>query len=291
MNQIEEWVNLSKDNTELNFRRVVHIVLHAISSHHELQPEMIMKGGILLAIIYRTGRYTKDIDFSTPKHYKEFQNGEDEFIRNLENAIKISAEILPFGLACRIQKRELKPGSEGNYQTLHLNIGYALKSQKNEMAKLNAGSSAKVVSIDYSFNEKVGDIGLVDAGGEDLRTYGQLTVIAEKFRALLQQTSGNGGRRKGSPRGQDIFDLHTILTEYPVNPEEYTYLLSLLISKSKDRDLIVNKNSMSNPEIKERSKQRYLQLEDEIDGVLPDFNLAFDALKKFYETLPWADNS
>lgn len=105
MNDIAEWVSSAKNQTEKNFRSVVHIILSAISSHHDLQPEMMMKGGILMAIAYHTGRYTKDVDFSTPKHYREFQNGQDAFIANLSNAIKTA------GLTRRFTKVASRPSA------------------------------------------------------------------------------------------------------------------------------------------------------------------------------------
>ena len=288
MNKIVQWVELARSDSQRNFRRMVHIILNAISSHHGLQAEMMMKGGILLAIAYHTGRYTKDIDFSTTKHYSEFSKGQEAFITNLDDAIKVSAEETQYGISCAIQRQELRPGSEGNYQTLHLNIGYALKSNVNAMKYLAAGKSSNVIKIDYSFNEMIGDIGLLEAGDKQLQTYGHLTLIAEKFRALLQQTEKMGGRSRGSPRGQDIFDLHLLLTNHPIDDVQQEHLLGLLISKAKSRQLIINQKSISEPYIKERCRERYLQLINEIDGELPSFDIAFNTLDKFYKNLPWA---
>lgn len=287
MNEIEEWVALAKSDPQKNFRRVVHIILLAISSHHDLRPQMLMKGGILLAIAYHTGRYTKDIDFSTCKHYSEFQKGQEVFIESLADAINVSAEETQYGISCAIQKQEVRPCPEGNYQTLHLSIGYALKSVPNMMRRLAAKQAANVVQIDYSFNEEVGDIGILEAGEDQLQTYGHITLVAEKFRALLQQTTGDGGRPRGSARGQDVFDLRLILTKYPIAEDQKKHLLDLLISKANSRDLTINQKSISNPEIKDRCRERYSQLVNEIDGELPDFDAAFNVLQKFYEGLPW----
>lgn len=288
MNILDEWVASAKNAKQKTFRSVVHIILNGISSHHDLRAEMIMKGGILMAIAYHTGRYTKDIDFSTPKHYLEFQAGQKIFIDNLENAIKLSAAELPYGIACAIQSSVVRPGSEGNYQTLHLTIGYALRSNPRAVSKLDAGQSSDVVKIDYSFNELVGDIALIDAGGEEqLQAYGQLTLVAEKLRALIQQKTGDGQRQNGSPRGQDIFDLHSLLTQCPPSWEAQTHLVDLLIAKAKSRDLSINQASMMDLEIYKKSQGRYLQLATEIEGELPEYELAFGIVRKFYEELPW----
>jgi hypothetical protein len=288
MNPLDKWVASAQNAKQKTFRSVVHIILNGISSHHDLRTEMIMKGGILMAIAYHTGRYTKDIDFSTPKHYSEFQAGQKIFIGNLENAIKLSAAELPYGIACAIQSSEVRPGVDGNYQTLHLAIGYALRSNSKTMRKLEAGQSSEVVRIDYSFNELVGDIALIDAGGEEqLQTYGQLTLVAEKLRALIQQKTGIGQRQNGSPRGQDIFDLHSLLTQSPPSWEAQVHLVELLIAKAQSRDLYIDQASMMDLEIYKKSEGRYLQLAAEIEGDLPEYEVAFGTVRKFYEELPW----
>lgn len=288
MNNFEKWIASSTKKSEKDFRSVVHIILNAISSQHELRSEMIMKGGILVAIAYHTGRYTRDIDFSTCKHYSEFQDGHAQFIYNLGQSIQISSAELSYGFACKIQSSELKPGAEGNFQTLHLKVGYAEKSNTNSMKRLASGQSSRVVQIDYSFNELVGDVGLMDLGGDEhLQTYGLFTLIAEKYRALIQQGSGPGQRVRGSARGQDIFDLQAILTQTKPSVEAQDYLVQLLIEKALSREVVVSRLSMRNEEIYTKSKVRYDALRDEIDGELPNFDESFFFVREFYENLPW----
>ena len=64
-----------------SFRKAVHIVLAAIAGTPDLQANMIMKGGILLSLAYEGSRFTKDIDFSTPRTLKEFDIQEFIFFR------------------------------------------------------------------------------------------------------------------------------------------------------------------------------------------------------------------
>lgn len=292
MNDFENWIASSKSKSEKDFRSVVHIILNAISSHHDLRAEMVMKGGILVAIAYHTGRYTRDIDFSTNKHYLEFQKSQQSFIDNIGKAIDISAATLPYGFACKVQSSEVRPGTQGNFQTLHLSVGYAQKNNARSMKKLADGQASQVVKIDYSFNELVGDLGIMDLGGdENLQTYGLLTLISEKYRALIQQGSGAGKRVRGSSRGQDIFDLHSILRQSPPSAESQEHLVQLLIDKALSRDVTASRSSMSDEEVYSKSKSRYEALRDEIDGELPDFDEAFSFVKKFYESLPWPSSS
>jgi len=59
---IEEWVS-SAPADRMVFRQAVHIVLSAIAGSEYLKPKMIMKGGMLLGIRYKSSRFTEDIDF------------------------------------------------------------------------------------------------------------------------------------------------------------------------------------------------------------------------------------
>lgn len=57
---IDHWVASADNENERTFREAVHTILYAIASSTNLQPQMIMKGGILMAIRYETGRFTTD---------------------------------------------------------------------------------------------------------------------------------------------------------------------------------------------------------------------------------------
>ena len=54
------------------FRQAIHLILAAIESDAELRRGMVMKGGILMALRYRSPRFTRDIDFSTRSTRGEF---------------------------------------------------------------------------------------------------------------------------------------------------------------------------------------------------------------------------
>ena len=52
---IKEWINLAPDITIRRFRQAVHTILAAIAGSPALQTNMIMKGGVLLALGYGFG--------------------------------------------------------------------------------------------------------------------------------------------------------------------------------------------------------------------------------------------
>lgn len=282
--EIVAWVAEAGSADERSFREAVHTILFAIASSASLQPQMIMKGGILMAIRYETGRFTRDIDFSTPLHYQTFEAGEGAFLEMLDKAIQEAAAKMPYQLDCRQQSFRLQPKREGgNFQTLHISIGYAYFGT-NEHKRLIKKQAIKTVQVDYSFNEEVHDMDLlcIDDGNVAVQVYGELTQIAEKLRAILQQPERNRAR------GQDVYDLHHVLSNYPIEGSaRKALLLEVLKGKARSRDIEASPDSMADPRIKERSVAAYEELRATVEGELPDFEEAFMFVRKFYEELPW----
>ncbi len=103
--KIQDWINQSSERVP--FRQAVHTILVAISRSEALKTNMIMKGGILLALGYESTRYTKDIDFSTAKTLQEFDL--ETFIQELKSALVEAVESLDYGLDCRVQSYKQKP--------------------------------------------------------------------------------------------------------------------------------------------------------------------------------------
>ena len=60
-----------------------------------------------------------------------------------------------------------------------------------------------------------------------------------------------------------------------------------LIEKSESREIIPLIDSLDDHAIRERSQKDYYTLADEIEGDLPDFDETYDAVNKFYKSLPW----
>lgn len=282
MTALEEWVANATDERQRAFRSVVHIVLAAIGASHELKPAMVMKGGVLLAIRYATGRHTTDVDFSTSVHYREFAAGQQKFISQLDTAIRQAAETLNYGIACAIQGVEVQPRAEGNFQTLRIRIGYANKTSSGAMKRLADGRSPQVVQIDYSFNEIIGDVDFLGVDGDlEIQTYSETTLLAEKLRAILQQEERQRSRR------QDIYDLHYVLTHWGTDHARAERVLRLLLEKAASRELAIDRNSMTLPAIYERSQREYADLAPTIEGELPPFDIAFTTVREYYESLPW----
>ncbi|ABA56539.1 conserved hypothetical protein (plasmid) [Nitrosococcus oceani ATCC 19707] len=277
---IKEWINQNSEHR--SFRQAVHTILTAIAGTPSLQTAMIMKGGVLLALSYRSPRYTSDIDFSTATKRPDFNL--DDFRGKLEASLIDAVEDSGYGLDCRIQRCKMSPPhDEATMPTLQINIGYAYKGQHN-YKRLLEGRATTVISLDYSLNEPVEEIDIFELeDGNVIHTYSLVEMVAEKFRALLQQEVRKRARR------QDIYDLHYVLSDHPLRNDSDTQarILKRLIDKSRIRDLSVHLDSMSNPEIRNRTALEYSKMAPEIEGDLPPFDEVYAIVESFYRALPW----
>ncbi len=284
MNKIDvaKWIEKESEPRRRAFREAVHVILSAIANSTNLKTEMILKGGLLLAIKYDSTRFTIDIDFSTSQKISQFNK--EHFLSELNKKLALSVEKLDYGLNCKIQSHRLKPPSpDATFPTLKLKIGYAYKHDQRSHRRLLAGNSSQVVELDYSFNEITDDIDIITLNeGGNISAYGLTDLIAEKYRALLQQKSRNRYRR------QDIYDLFFLLKNDTVKSTiNKNQLLDTFIKKSVSRGLVVSKDSLSSEEIKRRSKKEYNLLQSEIEEDLPEFEKTYSFVKEFYEILPW----
>lgn len=278
------WVAQAPNDQERQFREAVHCVLEAIGNTANLRTQMIMKGGVLMAIRYDTGRNTRDIDFSTTEHYRDFKSSRVEFVNSLNGALQSAAvEILGYDMELIVQSEKLKPREDGNFQTLHLKIGFAKRGSKQHK-RLKNKSATDLVEVDYSFNEYIHDMDFIQLSEDvQLRVYGQLTQIAEKYRALLQLSE------RGRERGQDVYDLHHLLTKFRPDDERHEMLLGFIKEKCASRALFIDRDSLKNSDLIARAESGYAQIAHQIEGELPSFEKAFVVVASFYEALPWSD--
>ncbi len=279
---IKEWVEADLDQAA--FRQAVHTILTAISGTQFLQTSMIMKGGVLLALGYNSSRYTQDIDFSTAVRLPEFN--QNKFKNRLGEGLIFAAESLGYGLDCRIQGIVQKPAREdASFPTIQTKVGYAYKSKPAEHRRLLAGQATKVIKLDYSLNEPVGHVELYELeDGNQIRTYGIVELIAEKFRALLQQ------QVRDRMRGQDVYDLYHLFTMHPdlvAKDETKHKILKRLIEKSAIRNLSVSGESLANADIRRRTEEDYQNRYSEVEKGLPPFDTLYESVEEYYRSLPW----
>ncbi len=244
---------------------------------------MILKGGILLGLAYASTRFTRDIDFSTDQTLQQIEP--NELIDELDTALVEAVEALGYGIDCRVQGWKQKPpGEDKEFASLKISVGYADQNNLGAHRRLQNGKSPHAVKIDFSLNEPRGEpVAMELDHNQTIQTYSFHDLVAEKFRALLQQQQRKRFRR------QDTYDLYGLLSEEKVSTDiliKAQILLSLK-EKANARNLEVEKESMRNPEIARRSKAQYNLLEQEIQGELPKFDEAYGYIMNYYESLPW----
>jgi len=274
---IEKWIRNSPPEQK-EFGQAVHIILLAITLDPLLKELMIIKGGILLAIEYESGRFTKDIDFSSNRKLCDIALEDIE--QAFERALRKSVVILNSGVDCILHKIEIKPAKIENptFPSYTIKIGYALLGTAKHK-RLRQKQSTSVIKIDFSLNEVIVNKGRFNIGGENFpRSYDVHDLIAEKIRSLIQQVIRNRNRR------QDVYDINILLG---VSGVDKSKVLESIKLKSESRNITATIKSLDDPEVRQRAEAEYSTLADEIDDVLPDFDRLYDRLIVFYKSLPW----
>lgn len=279
---IVSWVLAAPDRGSRELRQAVHTVLVAISLAPRLPKIYVMKGGILLALQYAGDRFTRDIDFSTSSTQAELSV--ESVKEELDQALVTAVEQLDYGLDCRIQSYELRPpGTEASWPTLTITIGYAPKLEPRRHRHLLRGQATDVLSLDLSYNEVVTALEFIDIpGGSQIRASSLTDLVAEKYRAMIQQPIRHRARR------QDAYDLYRLLSQADLQPAETRRrVLAALRAKSSSRGIAVDRDSLRNPDVIARSQTEYPLLKAEISSELPAFEQAYGAVRAYYESLPW----
>lgn len=282
---IVRWVEAASDPPSRELRQAVHTVLVAISMAPRLPNTYVMKGGILLALQYAGDRFTRDIDFSTTAATKELtvESVKEELDQSLTNAV----EALNYGLDCRIQSCELKPpGPDASWPTLTMTVGYAPKLDAKRHRHVLRGQASDILSLDLSYNEVITAIDFLDIpGGAQIKISSLADLVAEKYRAIIQQPI------RGRTRRQDAYDLYRLLDQPALQTTSMRKtILAALREKSAARALLVERGSLRDPGVIVRSKAEYHLLKEEITSDLPEFEYAFAAVRDYYESLPWGLN-
>ena len=175
------------------------------------------------------------------------------------------------------QPHKWHPDQNFSFPALEVRIGYAIRGTPQEYL-LERKEASNVVQLDINFKEKTSRVQTLElADNQTLLAYSLNDLIAEKYRAILEQVKRNRTRR------QDVYDLDILIQKPELKPVE---ILNSLIQKCEYREITPNSDSITDPEIKKRSGAEWYTLELEIEE-LPDFDACFDRVVDFYHRLPW----
>ena len=278
---VDAWVAQAPPGQQ-GFREAVHTILDGIGHSQNLSAKMVMKGGLLLAIRYDSSRYTRDLDFSTKDRYTA--ESTDVLLAELREGLVAAENRLPYDTLCRLQSHKIQPKGEGKtHHSLALKIGFANRSNAGQMARLEAGTATQVVEIDYSFNEAVFDVEVLELdGGATINSYTLNSLLAEKMRSLLQQPI----RRRN--RQQDVYDIWLLLESGSgLVPEELDQIHEILVASCGSKGIVPDIHSMASEEVIAMARNGYQQLAGDVDGELPSFDSAMGRVLGLYRSLSW----
>lgn len=280
--RLKEWVEDAPDGRQRELRQAVHTVLLAVTQFRQAGLQAVMKGGILLAVEYDGDRYTKDVDFSTGARVNEIPPERFEAVLNA--ALAEAAERLDYGLDCRVQSRALiPPGEDKSWPTLQIKVGYAPLTDSGRHGRLGRGQATTVVAVEISYNEVITGSEWIELGdGVTVEVSTLVDLVAEKFRAMLQQPVRNRVRR------QDAYDLYCLLESHGAELEAQAGAVrSALIAKAEGRGVRVHRDALRDAEVERRSREEYPQLANEIRRELPAFDEVYGQVRGYYESWPW----
>ena len=279
---VAEWVASAKaDPVAYQQRQTVEITLNTIAMT-SLNAKMFLKGGILMGLAYDSPRQTTDIDLTTAL---AVEDGIGDKIRKLlDSAFPRAAAALGYAdLIVNIHSVKPQPKAifkDAKFPALKLKIAYAKRGTAQENA-LREGKAPGVIDVDISFNEPLRQIQVLElTGGQELRAYSLVDLIAEKYRAMLQQVPRNRNRR------QDVYDLDLLIAQNEIDNVRCVQIFDAFVEKCQARDLNPTRASLDDPEIKKRSGTDWQTMEMELSEV-PDFEVCFACVSEFYRNLPW----
>ena len=285
---IAGWVERAKDNpATYRQRQAIEIILNAIAMTKPFSEKLYLKGGILMGLAYKSPRLTMDVDLTAS--IKPSADIDKTFCESLNKTFPRAATLIGYSnlvvLVSSVKKLPSKDDFEKKqFPALKLKIGYAQRNTKQEQA-LEIGNPANTIEVDISFNEpEPKAIQLLElTGGDNLLAYSIADLIAEKYRAMLQQVVRNRYRR------QDAYDIYLLLNDQTIDidMELKDQILDALLEKSKARNIEPNRDSLNDPEVKKRSGKKWDTLELELGDTVPDFEACFGKAQELYQSLPW----
>lgn len=283
---VRVWVETARANPTLyRDRQVTEIVLGAIGLAPSLSKTLVLKGGAVMALAFKSNRVTGDVDFTSMAEPADLT---EKITAELNEILPSTAIKLGYlDLICRVQSVKKMPRAENfedhDFPALKVKVGSAMRGT-GEAARLADGKASRVLDVEISFRDQVyafQELNLHGAGVA-VRAFTIHELIAEKFRALLQQIT----RKHKRNRRQDVYDIAFLIDEHDFGHADKTAILTTLIEKCRSRGIEAKPDSMDDPEIKQRAQADWETLALEI-GDLPPFEERFALMRDLYVSLPW----
>jgi len=281
---VARWVEKAKvDPLAYCQRQAAEVTLNAIAMTAALNDKLYLKGGILMGLAYNSPRQTADIDLTAALSIEH--EIDDQIAKLLNTSLPRAAAKLGYAdLVVKVHSVKRMPKrifETAKFPALKMKIAFAKRGTKQEEA-LAAGKAPGVIDLDISFNEILRQIQILElTGGEELQAYSLIDLMAEKYRAMLQQKERNRNRR------QDVYDLDRLIAKHSFDSVFKEQLLEVFVEKCRSRHIEPGRDSLQDPEVKNRSSAEWESMELEI-GDLPDFDECYERVLAFYLSLPWS---
>ncbi|KJE34220.1 hypothetical protein UF64_15855 [Thalassospira sp. HJ] len=278
------WVESSRQDPSLyQKRQVTEIALTAIGLSDTLNQHLVLKGGAVMALAFKSERVTGDVDFTAIPEPKELEATlVDELNKHLPKAaIKLRYP----NIICKVQTVRKLPKplnfDEHQFPALLIKIGYATRGSKDEV-KLAENKSTNTLELEISFRDQVyafQELNLTE-GMAAVRAFTLHELIAEKLRALIQQPIRNRSRR------QDVYDISYLMETNQLSDVDLQEIHQTLLRKCETRGITPMPDTMDDPEIRSRAKSQWHTLGLEL-AQLPPFEDSFETMRSLYKSLPW----
>lgn len=283
---VRAWVEAARsDPTRYRDRQVTEIVLAAIGLAPSLKENLVLKGGAVMALAFKSNRVTGDVDFTAMAEPEGFAETIEEDLNSIlpRTAIRLGYP----DLLCRVQKVKKLPRptnfEEHDFPALLVRIGSAIRGTGEEK-RLKDGRAIRVLAVEISFRDQVyafQELNLTGAGVA-VRAFTIHEIIAEKLRALLQQPIRNRNRR------QDVYDIAYLIDGHELTEEDRASIFEILIEKCRSRGIEATRSSIDDPEVVRRAEADWHTLALEL-GDLPLFEERFSLMRDLYLSLPWGE--
>jgi predicted nucleotidyltransferase component of viral defense system len=281
---VRSWVEEASANPTLHRdRQVTEILLAAIGLSKNLKDVLILKGGTLMALAFSSDRVTSDVDFTATEGPDTFpQRLVDELNSRLPRA---AIELGYLDVIAQVQSVRMKPRPQDfaghDFPAMRVRIGSARRGTAEEK-RLADGQASRVLNVDVSFKDQVysyQELRLAEAGVA-VRAFSLHELIAEKFRALLQQPGRDRFRR------QDVYDIALLAEQCELGDEDRAIIHAIMVEKCQTRGIEPNSASIDDPEVRRRAEADWLTLGIEL-AALPAFEARFAIVRDLYRALPW----
>mgnify|MGYP001206666132 FL=1 len=282
---VRGWVEEASANPTLyRDRQVTEILLAAIGLSQNLKDVLVLKGGTLMALAFASDRVTSDVDFTATE-------GPDTFPRQLVDELnrrlpRAAIELGYLDVIAQVQSVRMKPRPQDfaghDFPAMRVRIGSARRGTPEEK-RLADGQASRVLNVDISFKDQVysyQELRLAEAGVA-VRAFSLHELIAEKFRALLQQPGRDRFRR------QDVYDIALLAKQGDLTDEDRATIHAILVEKCQTRGIVAAADSIDDPEVRRRAEADWATLGIEL-AALPAFDERFAGVRRLYHALPWS---